>query len=87
MTKKFPYQKDKQQAFQAAEQGFFEAKDVYESLDETSPEYGHQLKRLKQEVREAEQQIENAHEVASETQRKQLYEYQSEIDKMSREVE
>lgn len=83
MTKKFPYHKDKQQAFQAAEQGFEEAKDIYESLDESAPDYGHQLKRLGKEIGEAEQQIENAHEVAGEIQRKRLEEFQSELNKMN----
>ncbi|NCU19014.1 hypothetical protein [Pallidibacillus pasinlerensis] len=87
MTKKFPYHKDKQQAFQAAQQGFEEAKDVYESLDTSSADYGHQLKRLENEIREAEQQIENAHEVAGEIQRRKLEEFQSEINKMNQLLE
>jgi predicted nucleic acid-binding Zn-ribbon protein len=83
MTKKFPYHKDKQQAFQAAQQGFEEAKDIYENLDSTSANYGQQLKRLEKEIKEVQQQIENAHEVAGEIQRQKLEQYQSEINKMN----
>lgn len=82
-----PYHKNKQQAFQAAEQGMEQARDIYQQLDSSSSEYGNYLKRLKQEINETEQQIENAHEVASETQRKQLENYQVEIDKMKQNLE
>lgn len=77
-----PYHKNKQQAFQAAEQGIEQARDVYRNLNPNSAEYGHYLKRLEQEINEAEQQIENAHEVASETQKVQLENFQEEIDTM-----
>ncbi len=82
-----PYHKNKQQAFQAAQQGFEEVKNLYENLNPNSPEYGHVLKRLNQEIVEARQQIESAHEVASETQRKVLEKYESELDQMTREIE
>jgi predicted nucleic acid-binding Zn-ribbon protein len=82
-----PYHKNKQQAFQAAEQGMEQARDIYQQLDSSSSEYGHYLKRLKQEINETEQQIENAHEVASETQRKQLENYQAEIETMKQNLE
>lgn len=78
-----PYHKNKQQAFQAAQQGVTQAKAIYETLDPNSPEYGHYVKQLQREINEAEQQIENALEVASETQRLTLSEYKSEIEKMS----
>ncbi len=42
-----PYHKDKQQAFQAAEQGVQEVRDLYEEIDETAPEYGAYVKRIK----------------------------------------
>lgn len=77
-----PYHKNKQQAFQAAEQGVEQARDVFESMDSASSDFGHHLKRLKQEINEAEKQIENAHEVASETQRRQLQSFQQEIDRL-----
>lgn len=82
-----PYHKDKQQAFQAAQQGVAQAKNIHEQLDPTSPEYGHYVKQLKQEINEAIQQIENALEVASETQRETLYEYHGEINEMKQDVE
>ncbi len=82
-----PYHKNKQQAFQAAEQGMEQARDIYQQLDPSSSKYGHYLQRLKQEIDETEQQLENAHEVASETQRKQLENYQAEIDTMKQNLE
>jgi len=82
-----PYHKNKQQAFQATVQGMEQARDIYHQLDPSSPEYGHYLKRLKQEIDEAEQQLANAREVASETQRKQLENFQVEIDTMKQNLE
>lgn len=61
-----PYHKDKQQAFQAAQQGAKQLQDVYNNLEKDSASYGQQLKHLRQEVNETYQQIENALEVASE---------------------
>ncbi|MCU9614682.1 hypothetical protein OEV98_14150 [Caldibacillus lycopersici] len=80
-----PQHKNKQQAFQAAQQGYAQAKEVYESLDSNSSEYGHYKKRLAQEVNEAEQQIENALEVSSEHQAKQLEQYRNELEEMKQE--
>ncbi len=74
-----PYHKNKQQAFQAAQQGVNEAKEVYENIDKDSADYGRQLKQLQQEVNEAFQQIENALENASEKQRKRLEKYREEL--------
>lgn len=82
-----PYHKNKQQAFQAAEQGLKEAKDVYREIDVDSADYGHQIKQLKNEVNEALQQIENALEVSSETQRKRLRQYQDDLHSISQEVD
>lgn len=50
---KMPYHKNKQQAFQAAQQGTEQARDVYESIVKNDPDYGVHLKRLKNEVNEA----------------------------------
>lgn len=74
-----PYHKNKQQAFQAAQQGVNEAKEVYENIDKDSADYGRQLKQLQQEVNEAFQQIENALENASEKQWKRLEKYREEL--------
>lgn len=84
--KKFPYNKDKQQAFQAAQQGYENAQGLFETIVSDSAGYGHQLKHLKDEVNEAYQQIENALEVASETQRSQLQRFQQDLQSMVTEV-
>jgi F0F1-type ATP synthase membrane subunit b/b' len=83
---KFPYHKDKQQAFQAAQQGYENAQGLYETIISDSASYGHQLKHLKDEVNEAYQQIENALEVASEKQRAQLERFQKDLKNMVTEV-
>ncbi|WP_223700042.1 hypothetical protein [Sutcliffiella deserti] len=74
-----PYNKDKQQAFQAAQQGTEQARDVYEAIVKNDPDYGHDFKRLENEVNEAMEQINNALEVASETQRPQLMQFQEDL--------
>ncbi|CAH2715999.1 hypothetical protein BACCIP111895_03183 [Neobacillus rhizosphaerae] len=83
---KFPYNKDKQQAFQAAQQGYEEAQGLFETIVSDSASYGHQLKHLKNEVNEAYQQIANAFEVASEHQRSQLERFQQDLKNMVTEV-
>ncbi|MDQ0220499.1 hypothetical protein ELQ35_13920 [Peribacillus cavernae] len=77
-----PYHKDKQQSFQAAEQGVKEAADVYSGLVRDDEDYASQLKYVKQEVNEAIQQIENALENASEQQRDQLMQYLDDLKVM-----
>lgn len=81
-----PYHKDKQQAFQAAQQGTNQAMDVYNSIVENDPDYGSQLKRLKNEVNEAFNQIDNALEVASDTQRAQLEQFQQDLQSIVNKV-
>jgi flagellar biosynthesis chaperone FliJ len=81
-----PYHKDKQQAFQAAQQGVEDAQELYQEIVRDSASYGHQLKHLQQEVNEAYQQIENALEVASEHQRVQLERFQQDLQQMVSEV-
>jgi phenylalanyl-tRNA synthetase alpha subunit len=81
-----PYHKDKQQAFQAAQQGTMEAKEWYENLVRDRADYGSQLKHLKQEVNEAFEQINNALEVASEKQRAQLERFRSDLEAIVSEV-
>ncbi|WP_019242173.1 MULTISPECIES: hypothetical protein [Bacillus] len=71
-----PYRKDNQYAFQEAQEKTKEVSDVLEKMDSTDAAYGQQLKHLKQEIEVAYQQIENALEIASEHQRKQLEQYQ-----------
>jgi flagellar biosynthesis chaperone FliJ len=74
-----PYHKNKQQAFQAAQQGYEDTQELYYEIVKDSANYGHQLKHLKQEINEAYQQIENAMEVASEHQRAQLERFQQDL--------
>jgi flagellar biosynthesis chaperone FliJ len=81
-----PYHKNKQQAFQAAQQGVEDAEEVYSDIVLDSASYGQQLKHLKNEVNEAFQQIENALEVASEHQRIQLEQFQRDLQNMVNEV-
>ncbi|HLO12274.1 MAG TPA: DUF2524 family protein [Pseudoneobacillus sp.] len=81
-----PYHKDKQQAFQAAQQGVEDAQELYYEIVRDSASYGHQLKHLQQEVNEAYQQIENALEVASEHQKAQLERFQQDLQQLVSEV-
>ena len=74
-----PYHKNKQQAFQAAQQGIEEARGLYNEIVSDSASYGHQLKHLKDEVNEAYQQIENALETASEHQKVQLEQFRNDL--------
>jgi len=83
---KYPYHKDKQQAFQAAQQGYENAEGLFKTIVSDSANYGHQLKHLKDEVNEAYQQIENALEVASEHQREQLEKFQHDLKNIVEEV-
>ncbi|MGN4424974.1 hypothetical protein ACTFQN_14140 [Bacillus cereus group sp. MYBK30-1] len=82
-----PYHKNKQQAFQAAQQGFVQAENVFNNIVKNDPNYGHDLKELRQEVQEAYEQIQNALEVASETQRPQLEEYESNLQNIMQNVD
>ena len=81
-----PYHKNKQQAFQAAQQGVEDAQGLYSEIVRDTQSYGHQLKHLQNEVNEAFQQIENALEVASEHQRAQLEQFKSDLESMVTEV-
>ncbi|WP_416825843.1 hypothetical protein [Ectobacillus polymachus] len=73
------YHKDKQQAFQAAEQDTIQAIESYQSVKWDGSQLGKELKHLRQEVQEAYEQIQNALETASETQRKQLTKYEEDV--------
>ena len=81
-----PYHKNKQQAFQAAQQGVEEVEGLYSEIVRDTQSYGHQLKHLQNEVNEAYQQIENALEVASEHQRAQLEQFRNDLQSMVSEV-
>ncbi|TLS37440.1 hypothetical protein [Pseudalkalibacillus caeni] len=81
-----PYHKDKQQAFQAAQQGYAQVTDAKNNLVKTSSNYGSELKHLQKEVGEAVMQIENALEVASEHQREQLEQFQQDLSAIQKEI-
>ncbi len=81
-----PYHKDKQQSFQAAQQSLDDALDAYYDVIKTDANYGHELKHLQQEVNEAYEQINNALEVATETQRAQLEKFQRDLQKIIEEM-
>ncbi|GAA0315125.1 hypothetical protein GCM10008967_02050 [Bacillus carboniphilus] len=81
-----PYHKDNQQAFQAAQQGYVQAKDAFREVVKGGSDFGHELAHLKQEVNEAYQQIENALEVASEHQRQQLEQFKQDLSGLLYEV-
>lgn len=80
------YHSNKQEAFQAAQQNLLETQSLYEDIVKDSANYGHQLKHLKEEINETYQQIENALEVASEHQRKQLETFQKDLKTIVDEV-
>ncbi|WP_349410633.1 hypothetical protein [Pseudalkalibacillus sp. SCS-8] len=76
-----PYHKDKQQAFQAAQQGYEQAIKANGAALESSadPDFAAKEQMFTQELNEALQQIDNALEVASEHQRAQLRQYQEDL--------
>ena len=76
---RMPYRKDKQMAFQEAQEGTKEIKDVVEKMDVHGSDYGSQQKLLAHKLNTVTQQIENAFELASEHQRIQLEQYQQEL--------
>lgn len=81
-----PYNKNKQQAFQAAQQGTHQAKDIFENIVRDDADYGTQLKHLKNEVNEAYQQINNALETSSDDQHDQLKQFQQDLESMVQQV-
>ncbi|WP_377889135.1 hypothetical protein [Alkalihalobacillus sp. R86527] len=82
-----PYNKDKQQAFQAAQQGYDQAIDASNEVVVTSSEYGKDLEHLQQEVGEAMSQIEGALVNASEHQREQLLQFQQDLQSIQAEMD
>jgi CHASE3 domain sensor protein len=81
-----PYHKDKQQAFQAAQQGTKQTMDTYNQIVKNDPDYGHHLKDLREEVQEAYEQIQNALATASETQRQQLEQYEQNVQQIMKSI-
>ncbi len=81
-----PYNKDKQQSFQAAQQGYEQAISAKQEIIVSSSGYGKDLKHLQQEVGEAKMQIENALVNASEHQRAQLLQFQQDLQSIETEM-
>ncbi len=81
-----PYHKDKQQAFQAAQQAVAQAHDAAKVMDVNSGEYGHHVKRLQEEIGEAEQIILKALTNCTEHQHEQLTQFQQEIDSLKQQI-
>lgn len=85
-VKILPYHKNKQQAFQSAQQGMKDVVDAYTQVTKDDSSYGTQLKHLKQEVNEAYEQIQNAKEVATEKERLRLEQYEQDLQQIVYEV-
>ena len=77
---------DKRRAFQEAQQSYHQVYDAYSSIEKTAPDYGTELKHVKQEVNEAYQQIQTALVTASEHQRDQLKQFEQDISAIVHEV-
>ncbi|MBY6035943.1 hypothetical protein KUV80_04740 [Fictibacillus nanhaiensis] len=77
-----PYHKDKQQAYQAAEQGYHYAVEVSKKLNSSDSEYGVNYSHFMTENEKARQQIENALETASEHQHSQLKDYLNDLEQL-----
>lgn len=76
-----PFEKNKQQAFQAAQQAYVEFQGSLENLHEDEADYGHQQKIAEEELNEAIQVIQKAHITATEHQKKQLNIFAEDIHK------
>ncbi len=75
-----PYNKNKQQAFQAAQQAYVQAEQVTSNLQPHDEDFGHHLKQAEREVREAGLMIQKALVNASEHQRNELEKYESQLE-------
>lgn len=77
---------DKRRSFQEAQQSFKQVNDAFSAIEKTAPNYGTELKHVKQEVNEAYQQIQSALTTASEHQREQLKQFEQDIQVIVNEV-
>lgn len=82
-----PYHKDKQQAYQAAEQAFVQAQEAKAEIDSSRSDYAWHVNKAKEELEEAEIQIMKALTTASDTQHEQLTKYQEQLEQMKSELE
>lgn len=81
-----PYKKDKQQAYQAAEQAFVQAQEATADVQPTESNYAFLRSRAIREIEEAEQQILKALTVSSERQHRQLDEYQQQLIELKQQL-
>ncbi|MBM7094303.1 MULTISPECIES: DUF1216 domain-containing protein [Alteribacter] len=81
-----PYHKNKQQAFQAAQQAFVQLQGAMNDLAPDDADYGHHHKAAEQELNEAMQVIQKAHVNASEHQKQQLRIYEEEVRKYQQQL-
>ncbi|MFJ7747911.1 hypothetical protein [Peribacillus sp. NPDC097295] len=77
---------DKRRSFQEAQQSFKQVNDAFSAIEKTAPNYGMELKHVKQEVNEAYQQIQSAFSTATEHQREQLKQFEQDIQVIVNEV-
>lgn len=82
-----PYHKNKQQSFQAAQQGTSAAADAFRSASQEEADYGAQVKQVKEEVNEAFAQIQNARENATGNQNMRLDQFEEELNQIVSEVD
>ena len=82
-----PYIKNKQQAFQAAQQQFVQAKQAIFDLEVSDEDFGHHYKKAEQEIREAEQVIQKAYRAASEHQRLELQKFEQELAELKGQIQ
>ncbi len=81
-----PYQKDKQQAFQAAQQAVAEATQAVGNINSYPADMGAHIKRAEKELNEAEQQINKALTISSDHQHQQLEQYQQTIAELKQQL-
>ncbi len=77
-----PYIKNKQQAFQAAQQAFIQAENLTNNLQSTDEDFGHHLKQAQQEINEAKQMLQKALRNATDQQRNELQKFDSQLEVM-----
>lgn len=77
---------DKRRTFWDAQQSHKQAMDAFQSIHFRGPDYGSELKHIKQEVNEAYQQIQTALGVATERQRDQLEQFEQDLQGIMSEI-
>ncbi|SES31689.1 hypothetical protein [Salipaludibacillus aurantiacus] len=81
-----PYEKNKRQAFEAAQQAYVHMEESYSQIDPGSPDYGHQTRLAEEELNKAFQIISKAYTTASEHQRQQLDLYSQTLERLKQDL-